>query len=99
MIAPAKEARFYYSPYLRQWRPLTGGIECLSPRELEIVVMLARGKSVKEIAKEFGVSTKTIGTHRYRAMTKLGTHNVVILSHFLVARGVMRNLYADEPNG
>jgi len=47
------------------------GLERLSPRELEVLQLLLRGKRSKEIAAMWGVSEKTIGTHRSRAFRKL----------------------------
>lgn len=47
------------------------GLERLSPRELEVLQLLLRGKRSKEIAAMWNVSEKTIGTHRSRAFRKL----------------------------
>ena len=46
--------------------------ENLSEREYQIMLMLAEGKSVKEIAKVLFLSEKTISTHRSRIMEKMG---------------------------
>jgi PAS domain S-box-containing protein len=47
------------------------GLERLSPRELEVLLLLLQGKRSKEIAALWNVSEKTIGTHRSRAFRKL----------------------------
>jgi PAS domain S-box-containing protein len=47
------------------------GLERLSPRELDVLRLLLRGKRSKEIAALWNVSEKTIGTHRSRAFHKL----------------------------
>jgi PAS domain S-box-containing protein len=47
------------------------GLERLSPRDLDVVRLLLRGKRSKEIAAMWSVSEKTIGTHRSRAFRKL----------------------------
>ena len=47
------------------------GLERLSPRELDVLRLLLRGKRSKEIAALWNVSEKTIGTHRSRAFRKL----------------------------
>jgi NarL family two-component system response regulator LiaR len=60
----------------------------LSRRELEVVRRVAEGESTKEIARELGVSTKTVETHRQRAMTKLGVHTVAGLTKFAVREGI-----------
>ena len=45
--------------------------QTLSPRELEIMLDLVRGKRPKEIACDLGISEKTVATHRARLMKKL----------------------------
>lgn len=49
----------------------------LSPREYEIVKMIAKGMEPGEIAAELGIGLKTFGTHRDRARQKLGCRNNV----------------------
>lgn len=44
----------------------------LSPREREVCALLARGKSVKDIAQALGVDPKTVHTHRARVLEKSG---------------------------
>jgi len=46
--------------------------EKLSEREFQIMLLLARGRSVKEIANELFISEKTVGTHRSRILEKMG---------------------------
>lgn len=51
----------------------------LSPREMEIARLVARGKSTKEVAVMLCISVKTAQTHRTNLMRKLELHNVVEL--------------------
>ena len=44
----------------------------LSEREFQIMMLLAKGKSSRETAKELFISEKTVGTHRLRIMKKMG---------------------------
>jgi DNA-binding CsgD family transcriptional regulator len=44
----------------------------LSPREYEVAMLVARGLSNKEIARELGISTGTAKLHTYRIIKKLG---------------------------
>ena len=44
----------------------------LSEREFQIMLLLAKGKSSREIAAELFISEKTVGTHRLRIMQKMG---------------------------
>jgi DNA-binding NarL/FixJ family response regulator len=60
----------------------------LSPRETVILRQIADGQSTKEIAARFGVSSKTIETHRRRIMQKLGRHTVAGLTKYAVQEGI-----------
>jgi two-component system, NarL family, invasion response regulator UvrY len=46
--------------------------ESLSNREFQVMLMLARGKTVTEIADELSLSVKTVSTHRTRVLEKMG---------------------------
>jgi DNA-binding NarL/FixJ family response regulator len=46
--------------------------EKLSERELQVMVLLAKGKSVTEIAKDIFISDKTVSTYRTRILEKMG---------------------------
>lgn len=56
--------------------------ELLSPREMEIFILIATGKSVKEIAGELGVSDKTIATHIARIKEKTGIMTYVEMTRY-----------------
>lgn len=91
--------KFDYSPYTKKWRPAKRGVESLSDRERAVVCLIASSYSTREIAKMLGVADKTIRTHRFRAFQKLGITNPVRLTHFAFSRGMIKNIYASEPNG
>jgi DNA-binding NarL/FixJ family response regulator len=68
----------YLSPWLaeRLAREISGGPtkpihEQLSDREYQIMLKIASGKTVKEIAAELLLSPKTIGTYRFRLTRKM----------------------------
>jgi two-component system, NarL family, invasion response regulator UvrY len=46
--------------------------EKLSQREFQVMIMLAKGKSVNEISKEVFISNKTVSTYRTRILVKMG---------------------------
>ncbi len=58
--------------------------EKLSPREFQIMCMLAKGKSVKEIAAELFISDKTVSTHRMRLLEKMGLKNNAELINYAI---------------
>ena len=58
--------------------------DLLTPREREIVQLLAEGKSNKQVATALGISPKTIETHRANIMRKLNLHSVSDLVRFAV---------------
>lgn len=56
----------------------------LTRRQREVLRMIGRGKSTKEIAQIMGLSTKTVETHRARMMQTLGLRGTSALTHFAV---------------
>ncbi len=60
----------------------------LSTRETEVLQLLAAGKSTADMARELGVSVKTIETHRRQIMHKLGLHSVAELTKYAVREGL-----------
>jgi DNA-binding CsgD family transcriptional regulator len=66
------------------------GGSSLTPREREIVQMLAEGKSSKEVAVALNLSVKTAETHRSNIMRKLGLHSVSALVLFAVRNNIVQ---------
>lgn len=62
----------------------------LSIRELEILRMVVRGKSAKEIAEELFLSVHTIYTHRKNILRKLACKNAAELVSYAMDRGLLR---------
>ena len=60
----------------------------LTPREREVLQLLAEGKSTKEIAAVLHVSVKTIETHRAKIMQKLELRSVAELTKYAVREGI-----------
>jgi DNA-binding NarL/FixJ family response regulator len=61
----------------------------LSARELEVAMMLARGRAMPEIADRLKLSAKTVATYKYRLFEKLNVNNVVTLAHLASMHGLM----------
>jgi DNA-binding NarL/FixJ family response regulator len=62
----------------------------LSRRELQVLELVAEGKTTREIAALLGVSAKTAETHRTRLMKKVGVHEAASLVRYAIRRGVIR---------
>lgn len=56
----------------------------LTPRQFEILRMIAEGRSSKQIAFDLGVSVKTVDTHRAQLMDRLGIHDVAGLVRYAI---------------
>ena len=56
----------------------------LSDREFEVLLMIASGKAVSQIAKEVSLSVKTISTYRARILAKMGMKTNAQLTHYAI---------------
>jgi two-component system invasion response regulator UvrY len=59
-------------------------IEHLSDREMQVLCMIASGKTISEIAKEISLSVKTVSTYRRRILTKMKLKNNAELTHYAI---------------
>jgi DNA-binding NarL/FixJ family response regulator len=62
----------------------------LTERQIEILGLLASGKSSKEIAFELGLSSKTVDVHRARIMERLDVHDIASLTLYAVRKGLVK---------
>ena len=60
-----------------------------TPREIEIVRLLAEGKVNKEVAALLGITVRTVETHRSKIMLKLGLHSLAELIHYALRHGII----------
>jgi two-component system response regulator NreC len=60
----------------------------LSPREREVLQLMAEGKTNRQIAETLNVSLKTVETHRQQIMNKLEIHNIVELTKYAIREGL-----------
>jgi DNA-binding NarL/FixJ family response regulator len=74
----------------------TPGRNRLTPREREIVQLLAEGKSTKEVAVDLGLSVKTAETHRSNIMRKLQLHSVSDLVLYAVRNNIVHVVQGIE---
>lgn len=61
----------------------------LSPRELEVLKLIAEGHSTRAIAELLVISTKTVEGHRARLAEKLGTSDRVALTRYAIRTGLV----------
>lgn len=70
----------------------------LSPRQREVLQLVAEGRSTKEIASILNVSTKTVEFHRTRIMKELGLKTRPELTKYAIANGII-TLHTVTPSG
>lgn len=63
--------------------------EELSAREMEVMLMLAEGKKIADIAKVMHLSPKTVATYKYRIFDKLDTHSEVQMTRMAMRYGMV----------
>ena len=66
------------------------GQEDLTPRELEVLSMLAEGQSNNEIAESLTISPKTVARHRENLMSKLNLHSRSELVKYAIRKGIIK---------
>ncbi len=66
--------------------------DVLTPRQREIMQLIAEGNSTKEIAQKLGLSPKTVETHRAQLFARLEIHDVLGLVREAIRRGIVAPL-------
>lgn len=84
----------YYSPtvvgYLAaQLEPASPDRLHLTERETQVLILVARGKTIKEMAEELQITPSTVQTYRVRVMEKLGIHNVAGLTRYALQQRLL----------
>jgi DNA-binding NarL/FixJ family response regulator len=64
--------------------------DSLSPRELQVLQLVAEGKTTKEVASLLNISVKTAESHRTRIMEKLDLHETASLVRYAIRRGLVQ---------
>lgn len=70
-------------------QPAEGSKVLPTPRETEIIRLLAVGKANKMIAAELGIAIRTVETHRAKIMLKLGLHSLTELVHYAIRHNLV----------
>jgi two-component system NarL family response regulator len=73
----------------RQSAPGNANTDALSQRELQVLILLAEGKTAPGIAAELYIAPSTVDVHRRNLMRKLDLHNVVDLTRYAIRTGLI----------
>ena len=84
-IAPDLAAELLRSTAKKETDPAAA----LTPRQREILKLLAEGQSAKRIAAALNLSARTVEDHKYRLMETLGIENSAELIHFAIKHGLV----------
>ncbi|HEY7378728.1 MAG TPA: response regulator transcription factor, partial [Steroidobacteraceae bacterium] len=85
----SKVARMILKGYLNTGAAAVGLGASLSPREREIVQLLAEGRTNKEVARRLGITVKTAETHRNNIMKKMGFESLADLVRYAVRNRIV----------
>lgn len=66
-----------------------GGDPLLSPRQRQVLQLIAEGRNTREIAEQLHVSVKTVETHRAELMRRLEIHDVAGLTRYAIRAGLV----------
>ena len=99
-IRMALEDRYYVTPHagteaarLASLNPKQNPAEMfgarLTPRQREVLQLVAEGKSTKQISTALGISPKTVEFHRNSLMDELGLRSIAELTRFAVSQGIV----------
>ncbi len=73
----------------------TDRYDALSPREREVLHLVAEGRTAPEIAERLFLSPRTVEAHRGNGMAKLGTRSQAELIHYMIRRGLVPPVAGD----
>lgn len=91
-IRDVARGKRYLAKDLAQKMALCNGNESpfdrLSPREIEVSLLFCQGWRAEDMAKKLCVSSKTIATHKYRILEKLGIRDTIALARMAAQYGI-----------
>lgn len=102
-IRVVADGRRYLAPKIAErlaLEALDGGstapFDALTTRELEVALMLCKGRDMQQIAKMLKLSAKTVATYKYRLFDKMGIDNTVALAHLASVHGMLEGQSFDS---
>lgn len=94
-VRQVASGRRYLAPAVAQQLALatldgsSSPFDVLSSRELEVAMMLVRGKQLTVIGEKLNLSPKTVSTYKQRLMEKLSVDHVLSLAHLMTVHGLL----------
>ena len=76
--------------FVQRGRPADEQFDVLTPREVQVLKLIAEAYTSKEIAKELVISVKTVERHRQNILVKLGMSDRVELTRYAIRRGLIQ---------
>lgn len=68
-----------------------------SDREKQILEMIAKGMTSREISDELGLSENTVETHRKRMISRIEAKNIFGVFHYTISRGILEPTVFGDP--
>ncbi|MDR3634781.1 MAG: response regulator transcription factor [Isosphaeraceae bacterium] len=87
-LSPAV-SKVVIADYLQRTSEEPTELDLITPRQREILRLIAQGHSTKSIARTLGISTKTVETHRMQLMDRLGIHDIANLVRLAIRVGLV----------
>jgi len=84
-------SRYVVEDYVRLGSIDRGPLDRLTPRQREVLQLIAEGNTTKAIAAKLGLSTKTVETHRAQLMERLDTHDIAALVRLAIRLGLVES--------
>lgn len=95
-IETVHAGKSFFSPQVSEYlvgdfvRQQQGAADPLTPREMEVLALIAQGENSKSIGKRLYISVRTVEGHRDRIMQKLGIHSIAGLVKFAIRTGLAK---------
>ncbi|MCX6124469.1 MAG: response regulator transcription factor [Proteobacteria bacterium] len=86
-ISESLNQHFSGNPYTGTLPKVSRGL--LTPREIEVLCLLGKGKNIKKVGEALSIATKTVDRHRTNIMNKLNIHSQIDLVRFAIREKII----------